>query len=253
MPDPVWTPGGNSVGPAPGFTAYDPTKPLTLDQIIEMNKTGGVAIGSPNDKLLEQAGIENSLGPRTAPTPAPSGGGSSTTAGDMLTPNIPPPVNLGGPAGIPYVPPTPNFTPPGYTKPPPFVLPTADQAASDPGYQFTLKQGLGAYQNSAAAQGILDTGGVAKGLEDYGQAAAATQYNNVMNRMIQQYNTNYQTQYIDPYNIAFQNATAQFAPQLLGYQTQAAAGQHQTDLNTATAFNTWLQDWNMKYGAATAQ
>ncbi len=62
------------------------------------------------------------------------------------------------------------------------------------------------------------------------------------------YNTNYQTQYRDPYNIAFQNATASFAPQMLGYQTQAAAGQRANEDQFNNAFNVWLQNFAIHQG-----
>ncbi len=161
---------------------------------------------------------------------------------------------------LPYIPATPSytapqFTPPTYKPPPAFELPTYEQAGADPGYQFTLKQGEQALQQSAAARGLANTGGTAKDLINYGQAAGTTQYNNVLNRMLNQYLTNYQTQYMDPYNIAFQGAQASFAPQMagfqanvgagnLGYSTQAAAGQRANEFNYQSAWDRYLQDFN---------
>lgn len=71
-----------------------------------------------------------------------------------------------------------------------FQAPTMAQAEQDPGYQFSLKQGLGALQGSQAARGIARTGGAMKGLIDYGQAAAGQQYQNVYNRAAQSYGMN---------------------------------------------------------------
>lgn len=81
---------------------------------------------------------------------------------------------------------------PAYQPPPQFQAPTMDQALADPGYQFSLNQGLGALQGSQAARGVARTGGAMKGLIDYGQQAAATQYGNVYNRAANEYANNYQ-------------------------------------------------------------
>lgn len=55
-----------------------------------------------------------------------------------------------------------------------------------PGYQFQLNQGLGALQNSAAAQGGLLNGNTGEALQNYGQGLAGTTY--------QQYLSNLQNQ-----------------------------------------------------------
>ena len=54
--------------------------------------------------------------------------------------------------------------------------PTQDQLASTPGYQFTLKQGLQAAQNSAAAQGLGTSGAAEKGAINYAEGLAGTTY-----------------------------------------------------------------------------
>lgn len=52
-----------------------------------------------------------------------------------------------------------------------------------PDYQFALKQGLNAVQNSAAAAGGLYSGNALRGITDYGQGLASQQYNNYANRL----------------------------------------------------------------------
>jgi hypothetical protein len=59
------------------------------------------------------------------------------------------------------------------------------------------------------------------------------------------YNTNYQTQYVDPYKAQYQAAVDEFTPQMTAYQTQAQAGQHESDLNRSYDYQTWLQQYNM--------
>lgn len=53
---------------------------------------------------------------------------------------------------------------------------------SDPSYQWRLDQGLGAVQNSAAAGGMLNSGGTLKALTNYAQGAASQEYQNQFTR-----------------------------------------------------------------------
>lgn len=81
---------------------------------------------------------------------------------------------------------------PAYQAPGAFQAPTMEQAQSDPGYQFAVKQGLGALQSAQAARGLARTGGSLKALMDYGQQAAAQQYDKVYDRAAQNYARDYQ-------------------------------------------------------------
>jgi hypothetical protein len=74
-----------------------------------------------------------------------------------------------------------------------FQSPTLEQAEKAPGYQFQLEQGLNAIQNSAAARGDLLSGNALTGLNNYAQGAAQSDYNNVYNQALQNYQTNYNT------------------------------------------------------------
>ncbi len=186
-----------------------------------------------------------------APTPPPpAGGGTPPPPGPNLTDPFqgtftpPAPVNLGGPSGIPYIPPTPTFNPPGFTPPPAFKGPNQADVLADPGYQFRLGQGEQALQQGAAAKGTLNGGATQKAILGYGQDYASNEFNNVYNRQLTDYNTNYQTQYLDPYKFAYQSALDQFAPQMIGYETQAAAGQHQNDSNYNNLWQQYLQEIN---------
>jgi hypothetical protein len=92
---------------------------------------------------------------------------------------------------------------PVYTPPPAFKAPTLDEAANQPGYQFGLQQGEQALQQSAAARGVLRTGGTLKGILDYGRNAATQNYANVLGQNLGVYNTNLATQYQQPFENAF--------------------------------------------------
>ena len=72
-----------------------------------------------------------------------------------------------------------------------FKAPTAADAAATPGYQFTLDQGLKAVQNSAAARGLGTSGAALKGASSYATGLADSTYNDVFNRALQTFNTNY--------------------------------------------------------------
>src|SRR3974390_3150307 len=73
-----------------------------------------------------------------------------------------------------------------------FQAPTAAQAEATPGYQFQLQQGMQALENSAAARGGLLSAGTGKQLEQYGQGLASTNYQQVYNNAMQQYQQQYQ-------------------------------------------------------------
>lgn len=188
------------------------------------------------------------------------GGGFQSTIGNLTAPFTGQAPALPG-TGTSYIPETPSYTAPQFhapqfTAPAPFQMPTYADAQNDPGYQFTLGQGTKALLMNRASRGLTNTGATGQALTDYGQAAGTTQYNNVLSRNLDQYLTNYKTQNVDPYNFAFQNAAAEFAPQMAqfnanvgagqnAYSTQAAAGQRANEFNYQSAYNQWLQDYNI--------
>lgn len=59
---------------------------------------------------------------------------------------------------------------------------TGDNLASDPGYQFGLKQGTTAIERSAAARGGLYSGATLKALNRYGQDYGGTKFGEAFNR-----------------------------------------------------------------------
>lgn len=251
-PPPDWWPAGQPWPPPlpAGATYGSQPGQINYGQGPSDYRPPPIANGAP----LAGSGLPN------APAAAPAATTGTGTAAGLTSPTnsaigpftepftAPKNINLGGPPGLEFIPPTPEFTPPGYTPPPAFKLPTAADAANDPGYQFTLSQGEQALGNSAAARGVANTGGTAKDFINYGQAAGTTQYQNVLDRQLNEYNTNYKTQYTDPYSFAFNNAAAAFAPKLTGYQTMAAAGQRANEDQFNNQFNKWLQDYVIRRG-----
>lgn len=98
---------------------------------------------------------------------------SSGTIGDLVAPYTTTFKQFTQPGGGGYI--------PFQTKP--FTLPSGqDVLNQDPGYQFRLGQGEQALQQSAAAKGLLNTGGTLKDILNYGQSAASQEYQDAANR-----------------------------------------------------------------------
>jgi hypothetical protein len=112
---------------------------------------------------------------------------------------------MGGP--VFNLPNAPTFTPPTWNRP------SMDDAYNEPGYQFRARAGNEALERSAAARGVLRTGGTLKDLVEYGQNFAAQEYGQVFNRALSSYDRQYQ------------GARDAFAPRLAQYQNAARAEQ----------------------------
>lgn len=124
---------------------------------------------------------------------------------DLLTQGLQPGGSLVTPFGETYQTPTP-FSYAAFNAPAPFTAPTLDNT-NDPGYAFRQQQGEQALQRGAAAGGGGFSGGTLKALTRYGQDYASNEYNNVYNRALTGYQTNfgdalnaYQTNFGNAYN-----------------------------------------------------
>jgi hypothetical protein len=117
----------------------------------------------------------------------------------------------------------PQFKAPAFTFNEQFRYPSFEEAQNEPGYRFRLDSGLGALQNSAAARGTLRSGATLKGLNDYAQNFASQEYGNVANRSLQGFQTRRDTAQQAWENL-FRGAQAEYAPNLVGWQTRAQLG-----------------------------
>ena len=155
-------------------------------------------------------------GPGASP---PAGPAPTTPPSNPTPPGLPPDYgnfdipNYGGPTSPSY-----NFGPVPLFNPPQFNVPSFADAQNEPGYQFRLNAGTSALQNSAAAKGMLRTGGTLKDLIEYGQNFGAQEYQNVFNRALQAYQP------------AYQAAKDQFAPLFAQYNNQFGAEQGRGNL-----------------------
>lgn len=60
------------------------------------------------------------------------------------------------------------------------------QFEADPGYNFRMAEGMKALERSAAARGLLQSGGTLKGIQQYGQNLASSEYENAFSRYLTQ-------------------------------------------------------------------
>jgi hypothetical protein len=80
---------------------------------------------------------------------------------------------------------------PTFVDPGEFHTPTADDVYKDPSYQFRVDQGRGALENSAAAKGVLNSGGTLSDILNYGQKAASQEYGQIFDRGFGLWNANW--------------------------------------------------------------
>lgn len=147
----------------------------------------------------------------------------------------------------------PTFTPPAWNAPSPltaptpfsyanFVAPTLQDAQNAPGYQFGLQQGEQALQNSAAAKGVLRTGGTLKDILGWGNQFATQNYGNVFNQQAQVYGTN-RSNAADAYNTNYN-----VARDVWNLNTQEGLNAYDRQFNaSAAAFNPQFQAAQLKF------
>lgn len=123
---------------------------------------------------------------------------------------------------------------PAFPTLPKWQAPTGDEAANAPGYKFAYDQSIKAAENSAAARGVTNTGGTIQDIINYGRNAATQNYQNVYNNAMTDYTTNATSQYLAPYQAAF-NTWSQTLP-----ASQTAA----SNLNMFN-WNSYLKDYDI--------
>jgi hypothetical protein len=108
-----------------------------------------------------------------------------------------------------------------------FQAPTDVTQQNDPGYQFRLKQGMQALNNSAAAKGNLLSGNALEAQQQFGQNLASNEYGNVYNRAFNEYQNRFNvfnSNQTNEYNkLAGLAGVGQQTATTLGQQGQAAS------------------------------
>lgn len=250
-PIPQFRPQGSPQDPSGGWHRQDPTTGQWLDW------------DEPSQSWKPRASPPPPAAPAAAPAPAPApGGGGPVSLGSLVAPFTqtftPPAAPTGPPSWLPPAPSLqapPAFHYPDFAAPAPFQAPTAADVRADPSYDFRLGQGTQALEQSAAARGVLRTGGTLKGFEDYGQNFASTEYGNVYGRKRTDYDRQYEDllrtyqtnrgNAADSYSKLYQTALDTLQPQELAYTTTAAATQRQGENDYANAWQKYLQDYQI--------
>lgn len=220
---------------------------------------------------------------------APPPGGNTTPLGTLLDPYTKTP-----PGTVGYNPPAPpQFQGPSFNPtaprvaPGPFEYQPFDPGAQfsfdpkavldDPSYKFRLGEGEQALQQSAAAGGLLRSGGTLKDILKYGQNFASNEVQNVFGRDLNTYQSNlgnkfnawqanrgnalgnYMTNYdigkdvndvnygrsLDAFNTGLTSAQAAYNPQLLGWQTDVSQGRQNVDNFNNTAYKNWQNEYDI--------
>lgn len=95
----------------------------------------------------------------------------------------------------------------------PFSAPTDVTEQNDPGFKFRMKMGQQALENSAAARGSVLNSETMKAIQAFGQDYSSNEYQNVYNRDLTNWTTNYNKalgEYQNAYNIFNNNQSNQF-------------------------------------------
>jgi hypothetical protein len=92
------------------------------------------------------------------------------------------------------------------------------QFQADPGYNFRMAEGLKALERSAAARGLLQSGGTLKGIQQYGQNLASSEYENAFSRYLSQREAR-----LDPYRYLSGQGQAAAAGQAANVGSSGAA------------------------------
>lgn len=142
-----------------------------------------------------------------------------------------------GSAGVQFNPgPAPTFRPPPDFVPPEFNI---GNWQADPGYQFRMQQGTDALQQSAAARGLLQTGGTLRDLINYGQNFASQEYGNVFQRNLDTYDRGYRAS-LDAYNARYKRSQDQYQSR---YDPWLARG-NWGNTDALAQFNQQYNIWN---------
>lgn len=221
--------------PPDGYQYYGYTWTNGQPELTPTNTPGSPGF-DPNAPSLHQPNAPGTIGGTPPPAVAPPP--STTTGGTTPPPNTIPPGSLGSLLkpfdGTPA-----PYTNPAYPNAPtfptiqPFTAPTAAEAAATPGQQFIIDQGRQQLEQSAAAKGVLNTGGTLQDILNYGQAAG--------NQFYQQDLTNAENIY--GMNVA--NQLAPYAAAEQNYQMQYPQAASDAASKNAFNWNDYLQKFNI--------
>jgi hypothetical protein len=169
--------------------------------------------------------------------PTPSGQSSSLSWFE-------PPPTLKTPDPFSYA----DFVPPDR-----FQAPRPEDIVNDPGYRFRVGEGERGITNSAAAKGLLRTGGTLKDFMTYGQSMGSQEYDNVWNRRWNEHQGLYNERFgewgaghgkaADAYKTNWGVTRDAFEPVMEGWRTKQSAAQRQGETDFERAWRSHQFDW----------
>jgi hypothetical protein len=110
---------------------------------------------------------------------------------------------------------------------PRFAAPDMNAMMRDPGFAARLAGGRDALEKSAAARGVLRTGGTLRDLVNYNQNFAAQEYSNVFQRALAEYGANYNA------------AKDSYAPRMAQWKEEALAARLSAMDTYDKSYNAW--------------
>lgn len=257
--------------PSPGDPYWAEWYAANPDYQVPRDSNGRVSGGWPGSPYGPGGDQYHPPGPPPSGPPPPGGtdGGGPQPPPDWTTHWLPPTRDP--------LPPQPTFTPPDFNKPPPFTYaafdpgdpfhaPSQEEVNSDAGHQVRLAQGSNALQMWAASKGTLGDSSTADALQEFGQNLGTQDYRDVydrsfntwagnlgqrehaygMNRSnaLDTYNTNYGTQYLDPYKLQYQGwMDTVLNPGMHAWDVNVNNQQHTDDLANSNSWNNYQQQW----------
>lgn len=192
-------------------------------------------------------------GPIAAPTPTPTSGAGSPTAGggdlaSLLTPFsgqfTPPSGRAAVDEALSYLPARPAFDLPQIPNIDRWELPTKDAVFQDP--SFELRRGIGerSLLNNRAAQGLARTGGTLKDLLEYNQGFASSEYGNIANRSLSGWQANTDAM-LRRSGMDQDRAKALYEPQFAEYMNKVGAATRAPRDAFDQSLKTFQTDWDL--------
>ena len=239
--------------PGNTFTNTSPTQPSKPTGIPDPNNPGYDTAGFILGSTVNADGtinVPNQGGEFPGITHTPTNATPTTPTTLTTPPTVDwPTLSTQQFGAMPAIPNAPAFSFDAFQAPAPFAPPSSqDVLNGDPGYAFRTGQGLQALQQSAAARGVLNSGGTLQDLVDYGQKAASQEYQNAYDRALGSYQTNFRDA-LDAYMTNFGNALTKYNT---NYGTQYATPYNQMWQQYQQGVGNQAQLFNQQFQTATA-
>lgn len=134
-----------------------------------------------------------------------------------------------------------------FQAPDPFAAPNPQEIFNDPTYGMRESEGRRALEQSAAAGGVLRTGGTLKDLIKYGQQFASNEYGAVYNRAADVYDRNFRnllSTWESNRGLAFDRYHAELQGMLPGFQAEMEGYRSSVQAEIERARSEYQREWD---------